>query len=154
MDKVALTDVSIELSVPSFEITKEFYCKLGFEVVWEEQPSDMNGYLVMKLNQSILCFFCGNSEVYNHPYFRNFSKVTKRGYGVEISIPVENIDECYKNVVKNISKKHIFQALKSQPWGKKDFRIEDPFGYFLRFNEPWNVLELLPLDGDYKVDGG
>lgn len=150
MDNVARTDTTIELSVPSFQLAKDFYIKLGFEIVWEEPPKGMNGYLVMKLGSSILCFFCGNEEVYKHPYFKQFSQNTKRGYGVEISIPIENIDEYYKQIITKISEKDIFQPLKEQPWGKKDFRLEDPFGYFLRFNEPWNVLEYLPLESDYK----
>lgn len=144
MQSVALTDTTIELSVDNFEKAKAFYSKLGFKVVWEEPPKSQNGYMVMKLNNSILCFFCGNEEVYNHLYFKNFSKNTKRGYGVEISIPIENIDAYFQKISSKIDKKYIYQPLEEKPWGKKDFRIEDPFGYFIRFNEPWNVLEFLP----------
>lgn len=145
----ALTDTTIELSVPDFSITKEFYQKLDFEVVWEEPAEKMNGYMVMKRDQSILCFFCGNEYVYKHPYFKGFPKETKRGYGVEISIPVDDIDTVFAKIQTQIDSKHIFQPLKEQPWGKKDFRIEDPFGYFLRFNDPWNVLEYIALEDDY-----
>lgn len=146
MHNVALTDTTVELSVDNFEKAKNFYGKLLFEVVWEDTPKagQQNGYLVMKLNNSVLCFFCGNEEVYNHLYFKNFPKNTKRGYGVEISIPIEQIDEYYQLISKKIDEHHIYQPLEEKPWGKKDFRIEDPFGYFLRFNEPWNVLEYLP----------
>lgn len=149
MKNRALTDVTIELSSPDFDITKKFYKKLGFSVVWEETPNKMNGYLVMQLNKSILCFFCGNEYVYKHPYFRNFPQNTKKGFGVEISIPIDNINRYYQQVTSQIPESEIFQPLKEQPWGKKDFRLEDPFGYFLRFNEPWNVLEYIPLDADY-----
>lgn len=38
MSNTALTDIIIELSSPDFEITKSFYQKLGFSVVWEEPP--------------------------------------------------------------------------------------------------------------------
>ena len=147
---VAMTNVTVELSVDDFALSKSFYSALKFEVVWEEPADKMNGYLVMKLGNSILCFFCGNEYVYKHPYFSKFPNDTKRGYGVEISIPIENIDEYYAEISEKIDKKHISQKLKDQPWGKKDFRVEDPFGYFLRFNEPWNVLEYLPLEEDYK----
>lgn len=150
MSDVALTNTTIELSIPDFELAKGFYSKLGFEVVWEEPPKGMNGYMVMKLGNSILCFFCGNEEVFSHPYFKQFPRDTKKGYGVEISIPIENINEFYQQIITKIPEKDIFQPLKEQPWGKKDFRIEDPFGYFLRFNEPWNVLEYLPLESDYE----
>lgn len=150
MTNKALTDVMIELSVPNFETAKSFYGELGFEVVWEEPPKGMNGYLVMKLNKSILCFFCGNEYVYNHPFFKQFPKETVRGYGVEISIQVTEIDQYYNQVANRLPRESVFQPLKQQPWGKKDFRIMDPFGYFIRFNEPWNVLEYLPLEEDYK----
>lgn len=149
MNNVALTDISIELSVPDFSLAKDFYRKLEFEVVWEEPPVGLNGYLVMRLNNSIICFFCGNHRVTEHPYFKQFSPQTKRGYGVEISIPVENIDKYYQRVSNLLDPANLFQPLKEQPWGKKDYRVEDPFGYFLRFNEPWNVLEYLPLESDY-----
>lgn len=148
-----MTDVTIELSVPSFTVAKDFYGRLGFEVVWEEPPKGMNGYLVMRRSVSILCFFCGNEEVYSHPYFRQFPNDTYRGYGVEISIPIEDIDAYYQSVVTALGEEAVFQPLKQQPWGKKDFRIEDPFGYFLRFNEPWNVMEYLPLESDYGANG-
>ena len=149
MQKVALTDTMIELSVPDFSKTNQFYSALGFAVVWEEPANKMNGYLVMKLHQSILCFFSGNDFVYRHPFFKQFSKNTVHGYGVEISIPVDDIVQRYQTVQQNIPAVHIFQPLKEQPWGKKDFRLVDPFGYFLRFNEPWNVLEYLRLTEDY-----
>lgn len=109
MQDVALTDTTVELSVDNFETAKKFYSNLGFIVVWEDlpKPHEQNGYLVMKLGNSILCFFCGNTEVYNHIYFKQFPKTTKRGYGVEISIPIEKIDDYYQKFhrksIKNIS---------------------------------------------------
>lgn len=148
--RVALTDTGVELSVPDFAKVKDFYSRLGFEVVWEEPPHGLNGYLVMKLNNSTLCFFCGNDQVYKHPYFSQYPLDTKKGYGVEISIPIPNIEDYYHTVSTRISD-NIFQPLKLQPWGKKDFRVEDCFGYFIRFNEPWNVLEYLPLESDYLI---
>lgn len=150
LPKIALTDTVVELSVPDFAKVKDFYSQLDFEVVWEEPPHGLNGYLVMKLGSSILCFFCGNASVSKHPYFHQFSPDTKRGYGVEISIPVTDIENYYSKITTRIPH-NIFQPLKLQPWGKMDFRIEDCFGYFLRFNEPWNVLEYLPLESDYLI---
>ena len=150
MPNIALTDTVVELSVPDFTKVKDFYSQLDFEVVWEEPPHKLNGYLVMKLNNSILCFFCGNDYAYQHPYFQQYPKTTKRGYGVEISIPVTDIENYYSKITTRIPH-NIFQPLKLQPWGKKDFRVEDCFGYFLRFNEPWNVLEYLPLESDYLI---
>lgn len=146
----ALTDISVELLVPDFDIAKDFYGKLGFKIAWEEPADKMNGYLVMYRDKSIICFFCGNDYVYEEEYLKMFPRDTKRGLAIQISIPVEDIDEVYKDISSRIDKKFIFQPLKQHPWGKKDFRLTDPFGFFLRFNEPWNVLETLPLEGDYE----
>jgi len=137
MSKPANNDVVLELHVPDFEKAKEFYRKLGFEVVWERKPDGFKGYLVMKMSKSILCFWAGNDEVYNHPYFKLFSKDTKRGYAVEIVIFVEDIEEYYRKV-KKFAK--VVEELVLQPWGDKDFRIEDPFGFYIRFSNPYNTL--------------
>jgi len=137
MSKQALSDIILELHVPDFEKVKDFYGKLGFDVAWERPPEGFKGYLVMKKGKSILCFWAGNNEVYNHPYFKNWAKDTKRGFGVEIVVFVEDIDEYYQKV-KTFAK--IVEELHLQPWGDKDFRIEDPFGYYIRFSSPYNTL--------------
>jgi len=137
MSKPASSDIILELHVPDFGKVKDFYGKLGFEIVWERKPEGFKGYLVMKKQESVLCFWGGNEEVYNHPYFKQFSKDTKRGCGVEIIIFVEDIEKYYKEVSKFAK---IVEELKFQPWGDKDFRVEDPFGYYLRFSNPYNTL--------------
>ena len=137
MTKPALTDVILELHVPDFERVKDFYGKLGFKIVWERAPEGFKGYLVMKKGESVLCFWAGNNEVYNHPYFKQFSKDTKRGYGAEIVIFVEDIEKFYGKVSKFAK---VVEKLTLQPWGDKDFRVEDPFGYYLRFSSPYNTL--------------
>jgi len=137
MSKPALNDVILELHVTDFGKVKEFYGKLDFEVVWEREPEGFKGYLVMRRGDSILCFWAGNEEVYNHPYFKAFPKDTKRGYGVEVVIFIEDIDKFYEKVNKFAN---IVEKLTLQPWGDKDFRVEDPFGYYLRFSSQYNTL--------------
>ncbi|PIV43181.1 MAG: hypothetical protein COX92_01120 [Candidatus Nealsonbacteria bacterium CG_4_10_14_0_2_um_filter_40_15] len=137
MRKLAQNDIYIELHVPSFDRVKDFYGKLGFQVAWEKKPENRNGYLVMKRDNSILCFYAGNEHVYGQSYFKNFSRDTKRGYAVEICIIVEDIEKFYNNV-KTFTK--VIEELQLKPWGLKDFRIEDPFGFYLRFSEPHNIL--------------
>lgn len=134
----AQNDILIELHVPDFEKVKEFYDKLGFEVVWERKPEGKKGYLVMKRGNSILCFWPGNEEVWNQSYFKRFPKDSKRGYGVEIVIAAEDIEELYKRT-KSFAK--IVDELQMQPWGLKDFRLEDPFGFYLRFTEPHDIID-------------
>lgn len=128
----------LELHVNDFEKVKIFYGKLGFEIVWERKPQEKKGYLVMKKNDNILCFWPGNDYVYEQSYFKNFPNNTKRGYGVEIVIMDNDVENTYKKV-KNFAK--VVDELQTQPWGLKDFRIEDPFGYYLRITEQHNMLD-------------
>lgn len=127
----------IELHVPDFAPAIDFYTKLGFKKVWERKPEGEKGYLVMEKDNQILCFWPGNSSVYNQPYFKRFPTNTKRGYGVEIVITVEDIESYYAKV-RTFAK--VVEELVTQPWGLKDFRVEDPFGYYLRFTEPHDIL--------------
>ena len=139
--KAALTDVIIELHVPNFDMVKNFYGKLGFQEVWEYPPKGQSGYLVMKRQDSILAFFCGNEEVYNHYFFKRFPKTTPRGYGLEIAIYIsdQDIETYYKHVTKTIGEKYIIMPLEVKPWGSKDFRMIDPFGYYLCIREAGNI---------------
>lgn len=137
--KTAQNSVLLELHVPDFEKVKDFYGKLGFEVVWERTPEEKKGYLVMKRDNNILCFWPGNEYVYEQEYFSQFPKDTKRGYGVEIVVIVEEIDKFYENT-KSFAK--VVEELQTRPWGLKDFRIEDPFGFYLRFTEPHDILDV------------
>ena len=136
--KAAQNSVLIELHVPDFQKAKKFYKQLGFKVVWERKPEGEKGYLVMKKENNILCFWPGNANVWNQPYFRNFPKNTKRGYAVELVIIDNNIEELYKKC-KKFAK--IAGDLRLKPWGLKDFRIEDPFGFYLRITEPHDILD-------------
>lgn len=137
MSVPAKSDIILELHVPDFEKIKDFYRRLGFKIIWERKPEGFKGYLVMKMGNSVLCFWAGNNEAYNHPYFKQFPNSTKRGYGVEIIIFVKNIETYYEKVKKFAN---VVEELTLQPWGDKDFRIEDPFGFYLRFSSPYNTL--------------
>ncbi len=133
------SDILIELHVPDFETVKDFYCKLGYEVVWEKTPREREGYLVLRSGHSVLNFYCGNDHVYEHSYFKRFSRNTPRGYGVEIIIPVTGIAKFYDqfkriypdNIVGELYKRH----------SRADFRVTDPFGYYLRFVERYNWVD-------------
>lgn len=133
------TDVILELHVPDFQKVKDFYGKLGFEVVWET-PQSKIGYMVIKKDDSILAFYCGTDEVYDHRFFKRYPKSTPRGYGVEVVIYTDSIDEFYKEFIDKLGEKYIVEPLIKQRWGKKDFRIMDPFGFYVRFSEPDNIL--------------
>jgi lactoylglutathione lyase len=136
MNPAIKTSTLIELHVSDFKVVKEFYGELGFEVVRDETPLDK--YLVMKLGENILCFWGGDERIYNHGYFKNFPKDSKRGYGIEIVIMVSELEKYYYRIKDQVK---VVASLKLWPWGVKDFRIEDPNGFYLRFSEPHKVLD-------------
>src|SRR2546430_10115111 len=143
-----LTDVYIELHVPDFKRTVEFYSRLGFKRLWRTED-----YLVMKGKRSVLNFYGGSEKVYRHSYFGRFNKNTKRGYGVEIIIPVDGIERVYKRLRKFTK---VVQPLELKKWGRRDFRILDPFGFYLRITERYEWVGKLDtkqkkLIQDYKV---
>jgi lactoylglutathione lyase len=135
--KPARNDILIELHVPDFKKAKEFYGKLGFRVVWENASNSIGDYLVMKRDSNILCFWPGNDFIWKQPYFKKFPRGTKRGYGVELVIMVDDVKKLYGKAKKFCN---VVEELIQQPWGLWDFRIEDPFGFYIRFTEPHNIL--------------
>ena len=124
--------VSIELHVPDFQKAIDFYKILGFKVVWVNE-----NYLVMKSGSNSLFFYGGSKDVYSHSYFGGFPKDTKRGYAVEIILYEKDIKEFYHRVK---DKMKVVQELKLKPWGEYDFRIEDPFGFYIRIGEPQDLI--------------
>ena len=143
MGQPYLTDIFVELHVPDFAVVKDFYGKLGFKAVWEEPAHENKGYLVMKKGKSLLGFYCGNDQVFNHLYFKKFPKITPRGYAVEITIPIKNIEGYYKKICKVIDAKYVVGPLKLSHYDKtpkQNFCLIDPFGYYLHFSHPMNLL--------------
>ncbi len=142
--KKLTSDVTVELHVPDFEIAIKFYNDLGFEVVWERKKGDPSArFLVMRKGESILNFFGGDETVYEQHYFKRFPRSTPRGYQVEITIPIDglkefydDIKEKYKNSIVRPLGEKTFRARKRQ-----DFRIVDPFGFYLCFVERYNWVD-------------
>jgi lactoylglutathione lyase len=131
--KPFMTDMLIELHVPDFKKTIAFYTLLGFHILRiEDSPK---GYLVMKRGKSILNFYGGHRSVSEHAFFKKFPSDTKRGYGVEIILPVQHIKNFY-NTIKN--RVPVVKPLELKRWGAWDFRIVDPFGYYICCTGPRN----------------
>lgn len=134
----AQNTVLLELHVPNFETVKEYYGRLGFQVARETTPKGKEGYLVLKMEDNVLCFWAGNEQVYEQSYFKRFPTSTKRGYGVEIVVMVADLEAYYSKVQGSVN---IVAKLALRPWGLKDFRIVDPFGYYLRITSVHNIFK-------------
>lgn len=134
----AVNHVLLEIQVPDFTVAEEFYSKLGFEKIWKREPEDFKGYIIMKLEDNILCFWGGNEHVYEQEYFKKFNKVIARGVGMEIVLMVKDIQKYFEQIKNKVT---IFEDLQERPWGLKDFRLVDPFGFYLRFTSLHNILD-------------
>lgn len=77
----AQNNTLIELHVPDFEKVKEYYRKLGFEIVWERESEGFKGYLILKMGSNILCFWAGNEQVYEQPFLASFLKILQEDMG-------------------------------------------------------------------------
>lgn len=127
------SEIILELHVPDFKVAHTFYTTFGFAIEWMEK-----GYMVLRKQSQALCFYGGDPTVYNHSYFGNFPSETKRGYGVEIVIFQDDIETFYERIKNDVP---IISPLTLKPWGYLDFRVEDPFGYYLRISEPYDSVE-------------
>ena len=142
MENPIKNNLIIELHVPDLSVVKSFYSKLGFEISMDDKPNNKElGYLTItrkdKLGNTMLNFYGGDERVYGQSFFKQFSKDTRRGYATEITITTSSIDELYKLAFTQL-KQYIVRELKElkdhgHVW--KDFRMVDPFGFYLRFTE-------------------
>lgn len=120
----------VELHVPDFALVKQFYGHLGFRVTRQEPgPS---GYLVLALERNVLAFWPGDRSVAAHSFFGRFPADAPRGLGIEIILEVDDVEALYAEARRFAQ---VLAPLQQRSWGARDFRIEDPFGYYLRITD-------------------
>lgn len=136
-DHTMLGGSSVELHVSDLDAARDFYSKLEFVVVW--QTTKDGGYLTMRLGRAIVNFFSGTGLT-NGSFFDRFPTSTPKGVGVELFFPVPDLQKYYSLVRNTLPEEAIVAPLKLQPWGQHDFRVQDPFGFYLRFSEPIDWL--------------
>lgn len=102
--------IFIELHVPNFDVAKNFYTKLGFEVVSDDGVIDGLGYFIMERDGTMINFYGGSTRVYEQSYFKRFPHDTIRGYEVEVAIPIDDLVSYYEEI-KNQVPDNIVQLL-------------------------------------------
>ena len=119
-----------ELSVSNINKSKEFYLKLGFNIMYE-RVEDKFVFLQLEDNQIMIEENNNNWNTgeMDYPY----------GRGITISRSVEDIDSMYKKIKENNIE--LFLDLETHEYRindiisyDKEFLIQDPDGYLLRFN--------------------
>lgn len=139
---VIKNNLLIELHISDFNKARDFYAIFGFEQLSYDPVSGGNselGYMVIKrddsLGRTLLNFYGDKEDVVRHNHFKNFPATTPRGYAVEITIPVSDVEGLWNSVKEKLTYSQISQPLTIKRWNKKDFRVIDPFGFYIRFTE-------------------
>lgn len=119
-----------ELSVSNINQSEEFYLNLGFTIKYE-RPENKFCFLELEENQIMIEQINENWSVgtLEYPY----------GRGINISMTIKDIDKMYNDL--KAKKVKFFQDLEIHDYRvgseisyDKEFLIQDPDGYLLRFN--------------------
>ena len=118
--------------VSDLEVSKEFYSKLGFELMSEVEDVaikvNLGGFWIELLNKNAVM-----TQVY-----KDDANGTTFGNGAYLQIGVEDINEFYNEVIKNGFE--VQNEPKDFPWGNTEFTITDPDGYKPTFISPISKL--------------
>lgn len=113
-----LININPKLPMRDKNATREYYInKLGFEEI-----GDYEGYLMVKKDKIEIHFF----------EFKDLDP--KENYG-QVYIRTNDIENLYKSLLANKTEIHPNGALKTQPWGQKEFALLDPDTNLLTFGQ-------------------
>ena len=119
-----------ELSVSNIENSKKFYQEIGFEIIYE-RPEDKFCFIQLEGNQIMIEEINSNWNVgeLKYPY----------GNGINISMSIKNVEELYyslknKNIKFFVDLKISEYRVNDKVFRDKEFLVQDPDGYLLRFN--------------------
>lgn len=119
-----------ELSVSDIEKSKEFYTSIGFKIKYERKENKFcfleledNQIMIEQINDN------WNTGKLKYPF----------GRGINISMSIKDIDKYYEMIKeKNIEFFRDIEVNKYRAddvvYEDKEFLIQDPDGYLLRFN--------------------
>lgn len=113
-----LTNINPKLPMRNKSITRNYYVNhLGFQEI-----GDYESYLMVKKD---------NIEI----HFFEFKELDpKENYG-QVYIRTNNIENLYQSMLDNKTEIHPNGALKTLPWGQKEFALLDPDHNLLTFGQ-------------------
>ena len=129
-EKILFNSLIPELSVSNIDVSKKFYLDLGFKVKYERKE-DKFCFLQLEKNQIMI------EE--NNDDWKTGKLEYPYGRGINLSMAVLDVEKMYKELQeKNIK---FFLELEIHEYRvdneisyDKEFLIQDPDGYLLRFN--------------------
>lgn len=120
--------IRLELFVKSVPESKDFYARvLGFDVI-NYQP---NGYSVFRKGAMQISLEAQANLPNDHPIKPMAGE--RAGLGIEIVLEVDDLDAMYDHFLNQ--NWPLSNALEERPWGRRDFRVLDPDGYYIRITE-------------------
>ena len=133
-----------ELSVTNLEKSLKFYKCIGFKIEYERHENKFV-FLSMGEIQFMLQEISENDKWDIAPLSYPF------GNGINFQLEVENVDKIYKSLKEN-NYKIAFEI--EENWyrqdnkllGNREFLIQDPDGYLLRFSEDLGEKEVCNLE--------
>lgn len=126
-----------ELDVTNLDKTIKFYETCGFKIEYERKESK---FVFMSLGE-IQFMFCELKEInkwetgkLEYPF----------GRGINFQLEVDNVDKIYKSLVESgykimIELEENWYRQDDNYLGNKEFLIQDPDGYLLRFSEDLGI---------------
>lgn len=122
-----------EFSVTNLENSLNFYKTIGFKIEYE-RPENKFAFISLGQIQFMLQELTSNNKWELAPLFYPF------GNGINFQLEVSNLDEIYYNLKKNNYKisfdiEENWYRQDNKLLGNKEFLIQDPDGYLLRFSE-------------------
>lgn len=119
-----------ELTVTNIEKSKEFYQNVGFEIMYERKENKFC-FLQLEDNQIMIEEQNDNWNVGEMEY--------PFGRGINISMSVSNVEKLYeelknKNIKMFLDLEIHEYKVNEKIYKDKEFLIQDPDGYLLRFN--------------------
>ena len=129
-----------ELSVTNLEISLKFYKTLGFKIEYE-RPENKFVFLSMGKIQFMIQEISDDDKWDVAPLSYPF------GNGINFQLEVDNVEDIY-NSLKDNNYKIAFEI--EENWyrqdnkllGNKEFLVQDPDGYLLRFSEDLGEKEI------------
>lgn len=120
-----------ELTVTNIEKSRIFYENLGFKIMYERKEDK---FIFLELNENQIMIQEDNDVWETGPLEYPF------GRGINISMEVKNVEEIKQNLLK--INYPLFQDIKESVYRvnekeyiDKEFLVQDPDGYLLRFTE-------------------
>lgn len=140
-----MSDLRFNKNIPEFSVTNlenslKFYKTIGFKIEYE-RPENKFVFISLGEIQFML------QEISENDKWEIVPPTYPYGNGINFQLEVENVSEIYNNLKQNNYKiayeiEENWYRQENQLLGNKEFLVQDPDGYLLRFSEDLGKKEI------------